>query len=434
MVRRHLPTLTALAALALAPSTGEAQDVIVGEERGWVGISVEIQTGVNGLQTFTIVTVTEVDPGGPASGAGIRPGDRLVSVGGQSWERFFGGGTSALRPGDPLRMVVERGGVSRELELTAGRRPAELSSPPQWTVTVRADSIVDRMYRAMDSLRVRLIEEAESGVTVMQASGQGRARLTVVERAPGSTVRIRRADEVQVAPELYGFPARVQTGELGPPPNRPPFAFSLFRDEEYDSLRAEMESLNREAFEVRRRAGMRMQELADALPAGERRIDRTDPELRRLEAIVEELGARGAVLRAAMAQAVREGAQEPKEFSFSWSTGPEDVVAVEPGISSLRPLAPYLLGESRAAGAEVVDLRPELAEYFQVDGGVLVVDVPQGTPAHMAGIHPGDVITHVGNASVRSIQDLRQGLGRATPELSITLVRKGTHLQVLLVR
>jgi hypothetical protein len=179
---------------------------------------------------------------------------------------------------------------------------------------------------------------------------------------------------------------------------------------------------------------MRVQELADALPAGERRIDRTDPEHRGLDAMIEELGARGAVLRAAMAKAVREGAREPQEFSFSWSTGSEHVIAVEPGVSSLRPLAPYLLGESRAAGAEVVDLRPELAEYFRVDGGVLVVDVPQGTPAHMAGIHPGDVITHVGDAVVRSIPDLRQGLGRAAPELSITLVRKGTHLQVLLVR
>jgi S1-C subfamily serine protease len=142
MVRRHLPTLAALVALVLAPSAGEAQDVIVGEERGWIGISVEIQTGVNGLQTFTMVTVTDVNPDSPASDAGIRPGDRLVSVGGQSWERFFGGGTSALRPGDPLRLVVERGGVGRELELTAARRPAELSTPPLWTVTVRADSIV----------------------------------------------------------------------------------------------------------------------------------------------------------------------------------------------------------------------------------------------------------------------------------------------------
>jgi hypothetical protein len=189
-----------------------------------------------------------------------------------------------------------------------------------------------------------------------------------------------------------------------------------------------------EVFELRRREATRIQELAGALPAGERSIEGTDPELRRLDARIEKLGARGAVLRAAMARAVGKGAQERRDFSFSWSTEPEAVVSVEPGISSFRPLAPYVLGENRAAGAGIVDLRPELAEYFQVEGGVLVVDVPRGTPADMAGIHPGDVITHVGNAAVRSIQDLRLGLGRPSPELSLTLVRKGTSLQVLLVR
>ncbi len=434
MDRRHLPALAALAALVLFPSAGEAQGVSVGSERGWIGISVEIQTAVDGLQTLTMVTVTEVNPGSPASEAGIRPGDRLVSVGGQSWEHFFGGATSALRPGDPLRMVVERRGVHRELELTAARRPTDLPTLPLWTVTVRADSIVDRIYQAMDSLRIRLMEETESGVRSMQTSGRTGARLTVLERTPESTVRVRRVDEVEAAPELYGFPAREWSGEPGPPPANPLFAFSLFRGEAYDSLRTELESLNREAFEIRRREATRIQELVDALPAGERSIDPTDPELRRLEAEIEELRGRGAVLRTAMAQAARRGAQERRGFSFSWSTEPETVVAVEPGASSLRPLAPYVLGENRAAGAEVVDLRPELAEYFQVEGGVLVVDVPQGTPAAMAGIHPGDVITHVGDAVVLSIPDLRLGLGRAAPELSLTLVRKGTHLQVLLVR
>jgi membrane-associated protease RseP (regulator of RpoE activity) len=434
MVRRYLPSLTALAALVLLPSAGGAQGILVGTERGWIGVSVEIRTAVNGLQTLTMVTVADVNPGSPANEAGIRPGDQLISVGGQSWEHFFGGATGALRPGDPLRMVVERRGVRREFELTAARRPTDLPTLPLWTVTVQADSIVDRMYQAMDSLRVRLIEDSESGVTLVQTSGRAGARLTAVERAPESSVRVRRAGEVETAPELYGFPARERSGESGPPTTRPPFAFLLSRGEAYDSLRTELESLNREAFEIRRREATRVQELADALPAGTRTIDRTDPELRRLGAVAEELGARGAMLRAAMARAVRESAMDRSEFSFSWSTDPEDVVAVEPGVSSLRPLAPYVLGANRAAGAEIVNLRPELAEYFQVDGGVLVVDVPRGTPAEMAGIRPGDVITHVGNAVVLSIQDLRLGLGRAAPELSVTLVRKGTHLQVLLVR
>ena len=98
------------------------------------------------------------------------------------------------------------------------------------------------------------------------------------------------------------------------------------------------------------------------------------------------------------------------------------------------PLSPYVLGQNRALGAEVVELRPELAEYFDVDGGVLVVDVPAGTPAASAGIQPGDVLIRVGSNTVRSIQQMRIALGRGGDELPLTLIRKGAQIQVLLRR
>jgi S1-C subfamily serine protease len=100
-----------------------------------------------------------------------------------------------------------------------------------------------------------------------------------------------------------------------------------------------------------------------------------------------------------------------------------------------RPLTPYLLGRNRVAGAEVIDLRPELAAYFQgVEGGVLVVDVAPQTPAAIAGIIPGDVITHLHQVTVRTVEDLRFGVSQAGATLPITLVRRGTDLQVLLRR
>jgi hypothetical protein len=98
------------------------------------------------------------------------------------------------------------------------------------------------------------------------------------------------------------------------------------------------------------------------------------------------------------------------------------------------PLTPYVLGRNRVAGAEVVDLRPELAEYFEVAQGVLVVDVAPGTPAAMAGIVPGDVITRLGRVGVRSVEDLRLGVLRADDALAISLVRQGSSVQVLLRR
>jgi S1-C subfamily serine protease len=100
-----------------------------------------------------------------------------------------------------------------------------------------------------------------------------------------------------------------------------------------------------------------------------------------------------------------------------------------------RPLTPYLIGQNRAIGAELIDLRAELATYFEgVEGGVLVVDVPDKTPAAAAGIEPGDVITQIDGVAVRSVQGLRLALARADATISLALVRKGMTSTVLLRR
>ena len=102
--------------------------------------------------------------------------------------------------------------------------------------------------------------------------------------------------------------------------------------------------------------------------------------------------------------------------------------------TEFRPLAPYLLGQNRSVGDEVIDLRPELAAYFDVDGGVLVTDVPSQTPAADPGIRPGDVITRIDDVAVRSVQSLRLALSRADATIPLTLVRQGETRTVLLRR
>ena len=99
-----------------------------------------------------------------------------------------------------------------------------------------------------------------------------------------------------------------------------------------------------------------------------------------------------------------------------------------------RPLTPYLLGSNRVAGAELVDLRPGLAEYFRVDAGVLVVDVSPGTPMATAGVVPGDVIVRLDGSPVRSVDAVRAGISRAGDTLPVTLIRRGTSIEVLLRR
>ena len=79
-------------------------------------------------------------------------------------------------------------------------------------------------------------------------------------------------------------------------------------------------------------------------------------------------------------------------------------------------------------------MRPGLAEYFRVDSGVLVVDVAPGTPAAIAGIQAGDVIVNLDRVQVRTVDALRMGVSRAGDTLPVTLIRRGSSLEVLLRR
>ena len=436
-MRSPLRLLTLAAALSMATVPAAAQVTTVVQTRGWIGVSFEMLTTDDGGSVRTVVTVTDVIDGGPADRAGVRRGDVVLTVNGRSWENQFGGIALELRPGDPVRMVVERDGRRRELQVTAAPRPADMVVTPQsWSVTFRADSMVDRMYRAMDSLRIRLIREDDGSLAVVSLPGGADSLEAVIRRIPGGNMRIHAPEPgrvVAVSPRR-ATPPELARGVLVPEV-RPPFSFFLFRGEAYDSLRTEMERLNGEIREIRSQQAARTRALARQ--ARDSRIDRNDPELRRLEEALKRADIEASQLRTAMDEASRREAGE--RFGTLWYEAPslpgrEAVPAPETDLARARPLAPYVLGQNRAAGAQVVDLRPELAAYFQVSGGVLVVDVPEGTPAAMAGLQPGDVVIRVDGREVHSIPDLREGLARSTPQLPLTLVRKGKQMQVLLRR
>ncbi|MCI0433809.1 MAG: PDZ domain-containing protein [Gemmatimonadetes bacterium] len=80
-----------------------------------------------------------------------------------------------------------------------------------------------------------------------------------------------------------------------------------------------------------------------------------------------------------------------------------------------------MLGERGIAGAELTELDPGLGEYFGTDRGVLVVRVPEGTPAHRAGLQAGDVVLRANGRDVRTIRDLRSEIQRRTPREPVQL-------------
>jgi C-terminal processing protease CtpA/Prc len=75
------------------------------------------------------------------------------------------------------------------------------------------------------------------------------------------------------------------------------------------------------------------------------------------------------------------------------------------------------------AGARFKELDEESADYFEVEGGLLIVEVVEETPAYNAGLREFDVITEVDGERVETISELRRLVRRGQVEL--TFVRKG---------
>ncbi len=83
--------------------------------------------------------VGDVAAGGAAEQAGLRAGDRLVSIGTQrlrSWDEIVGAVQAQAREDAPLRVVFERDGARREADIQP-RLDAGMS-PPRWLLGIAA--------------------------------------------------------------------------------------------------------------------------------------------------------------------------------------------------------------------------------------------------------------------------------------------------------
>jgi serine protease Do len=87
---------------------------------------------------------------------------------------------------------------------------------------------------------------------------------------------------------------------------------------------------------------------------------------------------------------------------------------------------PRITVQSRYLGAELDPIDGQLAEYFAVEGGVLVRAVEANTPGARAGLQAGDVIVSVDGKATGSSGDVRTAI-RSAPadkEIPIEVMRR----------
>ncbi len=89
-------------------------------DRGWLGVGVEDDESGDGVR------VTAVEPGGPAAHAGLREGDRIVSVDGRTVGSALGliRAVAEIHPGRVTHLQFLRHGHAMSATVTVGLRPS----------------------------------------------------------------------------------------------------------------------------------------------------------------------------------------------------------------------------------------------------------------------------------------------------------------------
>ena len=86
--------------------------------------------------------------------------------------------------------------------------------------------------------------------------------------------------------------------------------------------------------------------------------------------------------------------------------------------------------EDRAfVGIESQPVEDQLAEYFGVEGGILVTRVVEGSAAEKAGIEAGDVIVAWEDTQLRQVHDVHEMISRSKPgdQVALSVSRRGVE-------
>ena len=446
--------------LALAlPQVGVSQEGAwtVQTNRGWIGISFNYTSAVLSGSEQTVVVIEEVAKGSPAEAAGIRAGDTLVHLDGQPIsEEVMASLTRGLEVGDLVRMTILRGDRRREVLVEAGPQgpTSWVLAPNTQEMVVHLDSVRGAILKNLDSIRLSF-----TGVNLMEIDPSGEVSIRILEAPPKAGEIADQFSFIYRLREPFIDTLRITREFFVPAPDLAlPFGAFVVGSEETSPLRDDLKRIRKELTEVRRYELSRIRELQAGIQGPVEEIARQDERIQELKAQEEVL------LREQRqaAEELRKVSEEMMRRQFSeiqvrqeetqaealrareWISGRERVdvrdayLAREKEIQEMyesrRPLSHIIVGQSFVAGAQLTPLNEGLAEYFQVDGGVLVTEVLDGTPASEAGILAGDVIIRVGTEDVSSLNDLRFGIGYFERPLRLRVIRKGSPLELVIER
>jgi C-terminal processing protease CtpA/Prc len=138
---------------------------------GWVGIYYSASASAlredDGRVVMRFVDypgIESVEPGSPADKAGVRAGDRIMSMAGRDLRNAEIDFTPLLRPGTRIPFKVRRGMESKLLTVTVEPRPDGFSTPCPW--------IDERIAAAMSPMQMTVTVTTEDGVVAPNAGGQ----------------------------------------------------------------------------------------------------------------------------------------------------------------------------------------------------------------------------------------------------------------------
>jgi membrane-associated protease RseP (regulator of RpoE activity) len=439
-------TLFLLGFLALT-GAGQAQETTwtVQQNRGWIGIRISYSSAMVAGREQTVAIIQTVEENSPAQNVEILPGDTITHLDGQQLsQKVLENLTQTLKPGDLIRVTLLREGRTRDALVEAGTWPTQegvIVMPELGEVVIRLDTVQQVILNELDQMRLRIGE-------LHLDSDPARLRLSILRTAPREdegkmtvTYRIFEPafDSLTFSPNEFFFP----------PDFALPFQASMVESRAARSLRDDQMRVREELNEVRRMERARRIELLAVSPGTVEELVRTDQRVRELraregeleeqhEALVERLrqvGEEELRRRAAMLQVQQEeawlqarSAQEQNRQLY------EEVLQTQEAAEAITYSRLLAVGRGLVAGAQLQPLNPRLAEYFHVDGGVLVLDVLEGTPAADADLQGGDVIITVGGDSVASLDDLKFGLAYLGRPLRLEVIRNGRPLDVILRR